>query len=99
MKEYKEKQVEHISQENVILSSMNKSNAVEKKVWKYHSKPTKDSKPVPTAIFHGIRQVCTETLLTNLVEQVSNGTGSYTECIEIGDGDLTSLTRSMNSQT
>ena len=26
--------------------------------------------PTPTVIFHGIRQVCTEDLLTNLVEQV-----------------------------
>ena len=48
-------------------------------------------------IFHGVRQVCSEVLLTNLVEQVHQGTKGHVECIEIGNGDMTSLFTTMNS--
>jgi hypothetical protein len=60
--------------EGIILSSMKKSNAVEKIRWGYKSRPLTNDKPVPTAVFHGISQVCTENMLTNLVEQIEKGT-------------------------
>lgn len=55
-------------EEGIILSSMRKNSAVEKIRWNYKSRPLVNEKPVPTAIFHGISQVCTEDMLTNLVE-------------------------------
>ena len=61
-------------EEGIILSSMNKNKAVEKIRWSYKSRPLTDNKSVPTAIFHGISQVCTEDMLTNLVEQIELGT-------------------------
>jgi len=60
--------------EGIILSSMKKQNAVEKVRWGYKSRPLPDGKPVPTAVFHGISQVCSEKMLTNLVEQIELGT-------------------------
>jgi len=53
---------------------MKKQNAVEKVRWGYKSRPLPDGNPVPTAVFHGISQVCSEKMLTNLVEQIELGT-------------------------
>ena len=47
---------------------MKKQKAVEKIRWTYKSRPLTDGNPAPTAVFHGISQVCSENMLTNLVE-------------------------------
>jgi len=49
------------------------------------------NEPVPTAIFHGVRQNCDEHKLHENVNEISRGTRGYVECIEIGNGDLTSI--------
>ena len=42
--------------------------------------------------------MCTEDLLKNLVEQIHQATKGHTECIEIGNGDMTSIFTTINSQ-
>jgi hypothetical protein len=50
----------------------------------------------PTVIFHGVRQKCVEPQLVDYVTILSEGTGGYVECIEIGNGDVTSIFTPMN---
>lgn len=69
---------------------MNRHNAVEKIRWSY--KPRLIDKKVPTVVLHGIQQSCSEEMMTNLVSEISKGTGSHTECLEIGNGVVTSYT-------
>ena len=63
---------------------------MEKSRWGYKSRPIEG--PVPTVVFHGIQQSCSEEMMTNLVDQIQQGTGSHTECLEIGSGIATSYT-------
>ena len=51
----------------------------------------KSNEPVPTAIFHGVRQKCNEEKLILLEEEVRKGTGGYAQCIEIGNGEVSSI--------
>ena len=86
---------EYLQDERVILSSMNRHNAVEKSRWSYKSRPLE--KPAPTLVLHGIQQSCSEAMMTNLVDQITLGTNSHTECLEIGSGIATSYS-SINDQ-
>lgn len=52
----------------------------------------------PTVIFHGVRQKCIEPQLQDYVNIIYEGTGGYVECIEIGNGDVTSIFSPMNIQ-
>jgi hypothetical protein len=61
--------LEYLSDERVIMSSMNRQNAVEKSKWSYKSRPIE--KPVPTVVLHGIQQSCGEEMMTNLVQQIA----------------------------
>ena len=56
-------------------------------------------KPVPTAFFHGFKQSCHDPKVVENVNEISNGTGGLTECIEIGDGVKTSVFTSMVKQS
>lgn len=60
--------VEIVNPEQVILSKMDRHNSVEKTHWRYQKR--KSNGTAPTVVFHGIRQVCTEHMLTDLVEKV-----------------------------
>jgi hypothetical protein len=79
-----------LNNENVILSSMNRNKAVEKSRWNYKSRPIES--PAPTVVLHGIQQSCSEAMMTNLVDEITEGVGSHTECVEIGNGVATSYT-------
>jgi len=39
---------------------------------------------VPTAVFHGLGDACIYPGMTSLDKLISNGTGGYTKCIEVG---------------
>lgn len=91
---------EHLKSEAIILSSMQKHKAVELKHWKYKGQvSSKLNHTLPTVILHGIKQSCSEKLLTDLVESVQKGTESYTECVEVGDGYYASMLWSMAKQS
>ena len=47
--------------------------------------------PIPVLVIHGVKQVCDEYIWTNLVEKLQKGTKGVVECIEIGNGALTSI--------
>lgn len=55
------------------------------------------NEPVPTVVFHGVKQKCSEDLLVNLVQKIKDGTKGYVECVEIGDGPVTSIFTTLNS--
>ena len=56
-------------------------------------------KPVPTAIFHGIMQNCQEAKLQEQVTEIQKGTGGHAECIEIGEGEMTTLFTPLEKQS
>lgn len=53
---------------------------------------------MPTVVLHGVRQVCTEKKITELVDIVAEEMDSHVECIEIGNGDITSIFSSIMDQ-
>jgi len=53
------------------------------------------NKPTPTAVFHGFKQSCYDAKVVENVNEIREGTGGMTECIEIGDGVQTSVFTSM----
>lgn len=55
--------------------------------------------PVPTAIFHGIMQNCKEPKLEEQVHEIEKGTGGHAECIEVGDGEMTTLFSPLSVQS
>ena len=58
----------------------------------------RDDIKTPTLIFHGIRQKCEEPNIQDHVNILRKGTGGHVECIEIGNGDVTSIFTPMNIQ-
>ena len=58
--------------------------------------PNKDG-PIPVVVFHGVKQVCDEYIMINLVTRLSKTTGGVVECIEIGDGPIASVFTSIKS--
>ncbi|CAM9409529.1 unnamed protein product [Heterosigma akashiwo] len=57
-----------------------------------------ESVVVPTAIFHGMGDSCSNSGMNQIAEMVANGTGAYAECIEIGNGAFTSIFQSFKKQ-
>ena len=54
--------------------------------------------PTPTVLFHGVKQRCSEFMIQNLVNELATGSGGHVECIEIGNGDVTSIFSPIQSQ-
>lgn len=53
------------------------------------------NKPTPNVVFHGFKQSCYDAKIVENVNEIREGTGAITECIEIGDGVQTSVFTSM----
>lgn len=53
---------------------------------------------LPTAIFHGFGDQCSNPGMGDFTETISKYTGSYAECIEIGDGSGSSIFEAFDSQ-
>jgi len=47
--------------------------------------------PLPIAVIHPARKPCDHEIVVPLVDQLKQMTGGYVECIDIGDGFLTSI--------
>ena len=53
---------------------------------------------VPTVIFHGFKQSCTENKLIENIKYINEGTDGHTECVEIGNGAVASMFTSIVKQ-
>ena len=46
---------------------------------------------IPTVIFHGMGDACDNYGMAKFVKSIENQVGTYTVCIEVGSGALTSI--------
>ena len=53
---------------------------------------------VPTAIFHGLGDACIYGGMRRFTKQIASGTGDYADCIEVGNGTLTSILTNFETQ-
>lgn len=53
---------------------------------------------IPTALFHGMGDACSNRGFENFTKEIAEQTGSYAECIEIGNGGSTSLFENFEKQ-
>ena len=50
---------------------------------------------IPTAVFHGVGGACVYDRYVDMMNVIRNGTGAYTECIEVGLPAVGSILHSM----
>mgnify|MGYP006127425811 CR=1 FL=1 len=60
--------------------------------------PDLKASAVPTAIFHGLGDACIYPGMEHFTKQISEGTGAYAKCIEIGNGTESSFFMNMEKQ-
>lgn len=48
-------------------------------------------KPLPTAVFHGLGDQCVNPGMHNFARDIALGTGTYSHCVEVGNGSETSF--------
>ena len=53
---------------------------------------------VPTAIFHGMGDACIYPGMHRFTKEIAAGTGDYADCVEVGNGSLTSLFENFEKQ-
>ena len=46
---------------------------------------------LPTVVFHGFGDQCSNSGMADFTKQIADGTGAYAECVEIGNGAETSI--------
>lgn len=54
--------------------------------------------PNPVAIFHGFGDSCSNSGMQSFTQYISKTLGTYAECIEIGDGSISSITMKFSLQ-
>jgi hypothetical protein len=53
---------------------------------------------VPTAIFHGMGDACHHRGMKQFTSEISEKTGAYAACVEVGSGSMTSLFENFETQ-
>ena len=53
--------------------------------------PPPKATALPTVIFHGFGDQCSNPGMTDFTKEIGQQTGAYAECIEIGDGASSSI--------
>lgn len=46
---------------------------------------------IPTAVFHGLGDACIYPGMHHFTKEIQEGTADYADCVEVGNGSLTSI--------